>query len=185
VALPDGYKIAESASSTTISWRAFQPAAYFLLFFAIGWNSFLLFWFQIGLSSEHKVPWIFFVFPIGHIAVGIGVIYHTLILFLNRTEIIVTDRFLCVRHVPIPKAKSVRLESASVRQVFCRERESESSDGQKYVRYSVGVLSADGVERKLIDGLCEKEQAIYIEQCIESRLKIQDLLVEGELPRNA
>ncbi len=46
--------------------------------------------------------WIMIVFPICHVAVGVGLTYYVIAGFLNKTEILVTHDSVHVRHRPVP-----------------------------------------------------------------------------------
>jgi hypothetical protein len=52
-----------------------------LAFFCVAWDAFLVFWYAMALG-EKGAPWIMVVFPIAHVAVGLGLTYSTLAGFL-------------------------------------------------------------------------------------------------------
>ena len=85
------------------SW--FHPALFGLLFFCIAWDAFLIFWYSIaffGGANADGFGWIMIIFPIGHVAVGVGLTYYVLAGFLNRTTVVLDFEKLSITHGPIP-----------------------------------------------------------------------------------
>lgn len=54
----------------SVHWRWFEPSLFLLMFFCIAWDSFLVFWYTMAFT--HNGPWIMIVFPMAHLAVGVG-----------------------------------------------------------------------------------------------------------------
>lgn len=78
-------------------WRS--PAGYALIPFALIWNAFLIFWYTALLKTENP-PLLGLIFPIGHVAVGLGLTYGILLNFLNRTQISISRGRLELKHLP-------------------------------------------------------------------------------------
>lgn len=99
---PIGYRDAPSSEppKLVIRFRWFRWIAVFLVFFCIAWDGFLVTWYTVGLTSG--APLIALVFPILHVAVGVGMTYYTLALLVNRTRIAIEGGRLRVRHGPLP-----------------------------------------------------------------------------------
>src|SRR5262245_34370871 len=72
------YRTAAGAPrEVTIEWRWFRPAQHlFALLFAVCWDAFLVFWYTTAAVSGG--PWLVFVFPLIHVAVGVGITYGAL-----------------------------------------------------------------------------------------------------------
>ena len=90
--------------------------------------------------------------------------------------------FLSIRHVPLPYLGNKTVEASDVKQVYSKERISRSRRGGS-VTYEVHALTHSGRNLKLLSGLPNSEQALFIEQEIERFLRIQDVPVRGEIAR--
>lgn len=94
----------------------------FLAFFCLAWNAFLV----VGLSeSQEETPmlWLFLLFPIVHVAVGVGLTYYTLAGFLNFTEVTVRGGTLTVRQGPLPWKGNRTLSAIDLAQPAVRGRD--------------------------------------------------------------
>lgn len=183
VPLPPRFKVEEEPGVLRLSWRWFTMQTLLLLLFCIAWDSFLTFWYGIALTAKNT-PWIMVVFPIGHLAVGVGLTYSTIASLFNRSIVEVGLDTLRVRHGPIPWRGNVSLSAEDVVQVFCEESSSRTRSGVS-VRYSVNAVLHGNRTVRLLSGLEDRQQALYIEQAIERRLRIPDAVVPGEQPRSA
>lgn len=158
----------------------FSPVAFFLAAFAIAWDSFLFFWYSMAFKGD--APWIMFVFPIVHLAVGAGVTYLTVGIFINRTEVKVKDGQLSVWNGPLPWTGNVSLDTAEVTQIYGQEKVTRTEDSTM-TNYQVYALTKSGRRIQLLVGLNEAAQAIYVERRLEHQLDLRDEPVAGELPR--
>lgn len=153
--------------------RWMSPAAFFLLFFAIGWNAFLVFWYTAAFSDSNA-PWIVKVFPIGHVAVGIGIAYHTLCLFFNKTAIAVNHQQIAMKSGPFPTWNGTsNYDSRSIGQIYAREKIHRSKNSQS-ISYDLIIADKGGNEKVFLNGLKTLEEARKIEQEIEKALRIGD-----------
>lgn len=169
-----GYRDAARASARgtlRITRRWFGASAIFTLFFSLIWNAFLVFWYGAAFSAP-DTPWIMFVFPLGHVAVGVGLFYWSLATLLNRTTIVVDGRALTVRHGPVPWWGARDLEVDRVRQLFVRSR-TRTNKGRRSTTYAL-CADDDGVAVDLATGLRSADEARYVEQLIEDHLAIVD-----------
>lgn len=178
VPMPEGLRVEDTGLGLRIVRSWWHPMFIFLLFFCVAWNGFLVFWFQMTASTN--APWIFKLFPIGHVAVGLGLAYFVLAGFLNRTVIEVSDRELEVRHEPLPWPGSRKLPAASLAQLYCQEHRRHGQHGSVHCTYQLHAIDTAGRKQKLLSGMSEADQALYIEQVIEDRLGIEDRAVTGE-----
>jgi hypothetical protein len=69
-----------------------------------------------------------------------------------------------------------------VAQLFCQEVPTRNRNDSS-ATFTVVALMKSGETVKLLSGLPSADQALYIEQAIESRLGIADVPVGGEIPR--
>ena len=157
--------------------RWWSPVYLFLAFFCVFWCGFLFFWY--GMAFAGDAPLIFFLFPLLHVAVGVGLSYFTLAGFLNRTVIEVDGQSLSVRHTPLPWTGNRKYSSPDIKQLYVQERR---KSGENNVRYSYDLLAVDrfGDQLKVLKGLTEPHQALYLEQVIQKRLGIEDYEIPGQ-----
>ncbi len=178
---PESVAYSLTANGIQLTYRWFSPILFFLLFFCIAWDGFLVFWYSMGIAGAGQMgaaALIFLLFPICHVAVGIGLTYFVLAGFLNRTWIDATRDGLRVRHGPVPWRGNKTLAAENIDQLFCSfsGQNSESSHS-----YCVSVLLKDGRKEKLISMLHADDEARYIERTIEEFYGMEHHPVAGEL----
>lgn len=159
-------------------WSHFKPMAFFLLFFCAIWNGFLIFWY-FGLNTT-DMPLIAKLFPIGHIAVGIGLTYYTVSLFIDKTSISINNGILRVKDFPLPLGNTKNINIIDIKQIYVSEKISsdENSSSSSFV---LMAITNDGKLIKIVKGLNEKEEALFLEQELEKILNIQPESVKGEV----
>ena len=177
VARPNRIKVEEFGQALTLRWRWLRPVHFFLLFFCIAWDSFLIFWYSMAFGSHGQVPWLMVVFPVAHVAVGVGLTYTVLTGFINHTTVEVANYMLTIRHGPLPWRGNRSLPAAQIRQLFCEERRGNKGA----VTYALSAMLADGQKLNLLGGFDEPDEPRYLEQLLEQRLRIQPQAVAGEL----
>ncbi len=179
VPIPEPFEVVRATEGLQISYRWFNLTIILLAVFAVFWNGFMLVWHGISLASGN---WLMSLFGLLHTAVGLGLGYYVLAGFLNRTTIWVEPDRLLIRHHPLPWFSNRDLNAADVEQLYSKEVIKHTKNGTRTV-YQVHGIFGDGKKQKLLDRLTEPEQALYIEQEIESYLRLRDKRVPGELPR--
>ncbi|MCO4771904.1 MAG: hypothetical protein KDA24_17870 [Deltaproteobacteria bacterium] len=178
--LPEGFQVERGREGLLrVRWRWFRPVAFFLVFFCVAWDGFLITWYSMGLASGDQMPLIFFLFPLAHVAVGVGLTYWTAALFLNRSTVTVTRDELRVSHGPLPWFPSPRISVGELEQLYVERKVSHRKNGTT-VTFKVMAVTRSHTGRKLIGGLEELRQALYLEQEIEQVLGIRDRPVAGE-----
>ncbi|MFP4356402.1 MAG: hypothetical protein ACLFUJ_14890 [Phycisphaerae bacterium] len=170
VPLPKGMEMFDRGNELQIvrSWKSI--AVLFLIPFAAFWCGFLLFWYSSAIGSG--APIVFVLFPLIHVAVGVGLVYFIFACLLNKTVLRVTPNHLEVKHTPLPWPGGKTLNSVDIEQLFCRRRirHSDNSTSQTYEVLAVTV----GGQEKILSGLTEAEQGVFVEQQIEKYLGITD-----------
>jgi hypothetical protein len=151
-----------------------------MAFFAVAWDSFLVFWYSMALKSG--APWIMVVFPLAHVAVGVGITYSTLAGFLNRTTIELNKTELSLFFDPLPWLGETTIKVADIKQFFCKEKQTSSKNGTTKT-YELWVVTRDNKQKKLDSGLDNADTALFFEQQLENWLRIEDARVPGELER--
>ncbi|QDU31519.1 hypothetical protein ETAA8_66780 [Anatilimnocola aggregata] len=185
VAPPKHYVVDDFGPDLAIRWRWYTHAIWILVFFAIFWDGFLLVWYSMAfghMAGANRWEWgnlIFLLFPLLHVAVGVGITYACLCCFVNRTEIKLAGGELAVWHGPLPSFGKRRVPTMDVRQLFCTERFQRSKHGGSYV-YTLSVLLQNGERLVLIDNIREPQETLYLERALEERLKLVDERVPGD-----
>jgi hypothetical protein len=148
-----------------------------MAFFALVWDAFLFFWYGTVIGTG--APWIFSVFPLIHLAVGVGITYSTIAGFVNRTVVELTREELSIWFEPLPWLGEKKIKTADVKQLFCKQRFTRTKNGTR-VTYQLYAVDRDDQQIKLLDGLDSPDMAKFLEQQIESWMHISDQPVVGE-----
>ncbi|MCU0794852.1 MAG: hypothetical protein MUF31_02850 [Akkermansiaceae bacterium] len=176
VELPARFTIAQEGPDLVITRRWFNHAVWFLAFFCLFWNGFLVVWHTIALSTG---AWFMSAFGLIHTAVGIGLLYMVIATFCNRTEIRAGSGRLAIQHGPIPWRGNQVIASTEIVQLFCREKISRNKNGTSS-SYELEAVLKGNTRKTLLKSLTAPEHAIYIEQQLEKFLRITDQRVHGE-----
>ncbi len=176
---PDGVVVSKEGKELTIESKWFTWAVIPLAFFAVLWNTFMVFWMGTALSSG---LWPMAAFGSIHTAVGIGLIYGVFTLLLNVTYLEVKDGRLKITHEPLPFPGNQDLDISQLEQLYTQRKISRTKNGTN-VTYEVHAVTSDRRHIKLIGGLSEARHALFLEQEIEDFVGIVDAPVAGEFSR--
>ena len=177
VPMPDRYEVNQSAGTIEISWRWARLMALFLIPFTVAWDSFMVFWYVT--AATEGAPWIMFVFPMAHTAVGVGMTWYCLATLFNTTSLTVGHGQLSVRHHPLYWPGRVKVATSDLDQLYARKRVTRSKNGTS-TRYELHAVLKSGKSKRLVRSLTELEQALWLEQEIEAALGIRNRPVAGE-----
>lgn len=150
--------------------RWFHPSLIFLLFFCIAWDGFLIFWYSIAIFGGAKADgfnWMMILFPICHVAVGVGLTYFVIAGFLNKSTIFLDADLLAVRHGPVPWFGNCTLDTSGILGIELDYVSSKDSQPN----YAVSAHADDGKQVVLLRGLNAK-QAEYIAWQVANRLQV-------------
>lgn len=178
IGCPDSIIVENKHHEQSFIIKHFSPTAFFLLFFCIAWDSFLFFWY-FGEASE-SMPLIHKIFPIAHVAVGIGLTYYTICLFINKTKISIQGGQLIVKDFPLPMGNSKVIPHDDITQFYVQEKVTKNEDSSS-ISYILMAITKNKKLKKVIKGLNEKEEGLYLEQELEKNLKIKPQPVKGEV----
>ena len=178
---PWGVRVEETAVGFRIVRRWFSPVFVILVFFCAIWDGFLWFWYSHLPGNSMGV--LLAVFPVIHLAVGVGLTYFTIAGFANRTPIDVSRGSLSVRHRPLWWPGGRDLPASDLAQIFTEEHVYKNENGSNS-DYRLVAIRKDGSRVKLLTTIPSREQALYMEQQIEGRLGIKDRSVAGEVQRD-
>jgi hypothetical protein len=162
--------------AVVITRRWLRTAKLGLVPFAIFWNGFLFVWYTMlpSFGNSDGFMLLFYVFPLGHVAVGLKVGYEALTNLVNRTTVAVQGQTLKVEHGPIPARGNHRIHARDVVQLYAVNEKAG---------YELHVALTDGSSMPLLKDLPELNQALYIEQQIESALGLDDVRMPGEVEK--
>jgi len=148
----------------------FSPMYFGLMFFCIAWDSFLVFWYSIAFTTN--APWLMLVFPIGHLAIGVGMTYTVIAGLFNKTHIFADRYTIIVRHRPIPWKGNRELECMDIKRLYLEEKlpRNHQNLSRTLTNYD---LKADiaGDEVTILSGL-ETSEARYIIYELAKAVKI-------------
>jgi hypothetical protein len=179
VPLPKGIKVDNLGHSLQIERQWYGPKYIFLAIFALFWNGFMVVWFSIAFING---LWPMALFGTLHGAVGLGLIYGVVAGVLNTTVIDVGLGDLTIKHGPVPYPGNKHLASTDIKQLYCKEKISRGKNSTSY-SYEIHAITQEDKHEKLLTGLDDSEQALYLEQEIERYLSIKDQPVRGEFGR--
>lgn len=159
-----------------ITRRWFSVKFIGLIFFCIAWDSFLVFWyFRAGAGGSLMM----ILFPIAHVAVGVGLTYFTLAGLVNRTVVRVTAETLSIKHRPLPWRGVDPIPVRSLQQLYC-EQKIHSGKNASSTSYNLNAVLNGGKKLTLLSRLESADQALFMEQLIEERLGLVDVEVGDE-----
>ena len=171
--IPEGLDLIESVNLTTIRrvWLSWKIA--FLIPFAIIWNGFIFFWYSQALKSH--APLMMVIFPILHVAVGVGLIYFIIASLVNKTDIECNAMGVRVRTYPVPWLGNCAVRADEIKGLVVRERfANNANSNQNRVTYCVMYIVPSRKEKKLVGGLTASEQADFIARVIRNILGLPE-----------
>lgn len=173
---PPRFHIDETPTAWVAAWRWFSPVAFFLIFFCIAWDGFLIFWYTMALT--HRGPWIMVLFPICHVAIGVSLTYFTIATFINSTHVTARRGELSIHSGPLPWFGNRSLPSASVKQIFSRavnssNRSNGFNNAGGNATFAVHAVLDDGRTVRLVGGLKGPDEANFLQQQLEKRLNVR------------
>lgn len=173
---PASIVVVEDGDSRAMQYRWFKPVFLFLLFFCIAWDSFLIFWYATAIAGPGNDGFgiIMVIFPILHVAVGIGLTYFVICGFVNRTVIGITGDLFFVRHRPMPFFGNKTLPAGSLREVYVEVtyHTNRHSRGRVSETYTVAAVTDDGQRHKIVSAL-ELPETRFIMQQINDWLDLK------------
>jgi hypothetical protein len=178
IGLPERFEVDEHSGDLRIHWKWPVFVAIPLAFFSLAWDSFLVFWY-FGLSRSENASLVFWMFPLGHVAVGLILPYVAIAFWVNRTFVEIAGAEITVTHRPLPWPGNRRVPVMEVRQLFCVERARQKGSPT----YAVMARLASGREVTLITGLSSDREARFLEERLERRIGLANEAIAGEVPR--
>lgn len=162
-----------------LNWRKTSKALGFFLFFTLFWNGIVsifvvtaLLTGSFGMLAAISI----------HLLIGIGLLYYVLTVLFNTTYVIVSQRELSIEHRPLrtPFYSNRYIPTRDIDQIFVEKYAAGKTNGKTNYAFAVQAILPGGKRVKLVKGLKNADQALYIEQEVESFLRIQDEPVDEE-----
>lgn len=181
IPLDHGVVEREEAGGLILELRWFGLQGVFLLVFALFWNGFLAVWYSIALTallSGDGEAVMMVVFPLIHVAAGLGIGYWSIATLLNRTTIRVDRHGIAVRHGPLPWPGSREIPVPDVLQLYVEPRVVRGKNTTRTVYDLNAVLRSGSIT--LVSGIEDARSARFLEHRIEGWLGIVDRPVAGQ-----
>jgi len=182
IGIPDSIKIDKNFQGLRITRKWFGFKFVLLTLFVVIWDAFLVNWYAMAFSSSFQDTFsvMFILFPLFHVALGMGLSYYVLAGYFNKTIIDVDFNSITVRHGPIPFWGNQKISSKTITQLYCK-RDEYFGSYRGYSTFAVHAITSEQRNIKLLTGFDNSEQALFIEQEIEKLLNIEDKPVKGEI----
>lgn len=177
--IPKGIDIEKYSFELKIVSKAQGFAKYFFTFFSLFWNSIVsVFVITSIFSGEYSI----LLFISAHLAIGIAIGYYTISMYTNKNQIIVNSRGLETKYGPLkfPFKKQHFVDIGDINQIYCRKYSAGTVNNVPQYSFKVVLLKNDGQAIDIMKSLKTYHQALYLEQQIESYLKIEDKAVSEE-----
>ena len=180
---PDRFKMQQFPDAVEISYHWWQRYHWGLIGINLIWNGFMALWITIALSTgEYQMLLCGSI----HILVGLGLFYALITGAVNRTRIRIEEHGLNIIHRPIPTYGNPdkRIDRRSIEQVYCQRRLSHEQNEKPVYVFDVHYVAKGAADAVLVKGLETHEEALFVEQYIESLYHLDDEAVGGEWYKN-
>ncbi len=179
IKLPEGIKIKRDISGLNIERRWLNSKYIFLAFFTVLYGLYFFDYLTSPAPASYRItsP------PSVQALAGVALTYIVLSGCINKTRIIIDPKSLIIKHGPIPAWGNKDLNAGELKQLYSLERVGHTKKGGRNYSYELHAETKSGRDIKLLSGLENMEQVLYIEQEIEKYLRIKDEHVIGEIPR--
>lgn len=167
---------AEQGIDLVVTWPWSRVKGAMLLGFSVFWDGILAMFITIAASQEtiHFLPFLSL-----HILAGLYITYMGLAHLMNHSRLSLSNGLLTVQHRPLWWPGATNLETSTIQQLYVMERVHSGKNSQS-LSYELMALRTDGIAAPVVANLQSVEEARYLEQQIESRLRIADRRVSGE-----
>ncbi|HEX8394947.1 MAG TPA: hypothetical protein VF665_21555 [Longimicrobium sp.] len=179
VPLPPNLSVETVGGELRIERRWYAWTAFLMVFFCVMWFGFLAFWYAMAFAAGSRLMMLF---PLIHVAAGLFIAYTAAAMFVNRTRIVAGRGRLTVQHGPLPWTGNRDISTSVLQQLYCNEQVNRGRNSTT-ITFDVMARTTEGRQLKLVTGLNDRDQALYIEQEIERHLKIVDQHVAGGIRR--
>jgi hypothetical protein len=109
-----------------------------------------------------------------HPFIGIGALYYASCVLVNKTRIVVDGREVKANHGPLPWFGSKSIARHEIESISLKEYTSYTKNNVPVFSFSIEIHKKGGAVLTLLKGISEKQQALYIEQNLESFMGLAD-----------
>jgi hypothetical protein len=176
--MPANVMVNHTGTGLELAYRWYTSKFIFLAVFCLFWDGFLVFWYSMALGGEMEMMAI--LFPLLHVAVGLGLTYYTLAGFLNKTLVTVNPGEITIQHLPLPWFGNKVVQSTQLKQLYTEEIVRHGKNGTT-ITYRLNTVTHDEKKVKLVSGIDSKDTALFLEQGVEKYLGIKDVPVSGDV----
>jgi len=165
--IPQGLDLIPSASGQVVRkvWRNWTLIP--LVFFIIAWDGFLIFWYV--MATRPGAPLLMKLFPLLHVAMGIGLTYYVIASFFNKTDITISLSGVEVKTSPLPWPGNKFIRYDQITDILVRERV-----GNKGSRsYRVLYVDPSSKERYVTGHFRLREQAEFVSALVRQTLNLK------------
>ena len=165
MSIPEGLDVLKSGDDVIIrrSWRTLAVVP--LFFFLVFWFGFLGFWYYHAFTARHA-PLMMFLFPLIHVAVGVGLAYFAVCSLVNRTDVIITTSSVKCVIGPLPWRGNRDVPVGDIHGVAVRERFGNKGS----VSFTVVYVDGANKEHTLLTSMPRQEQAGFVAGSIKEIL---------------
>ncbi len=178
--IPANMQVEESNNSLVIKYKWNKTLGYLGLVFALVWTAITadMLW---GYSEEidDDIPIFIWLFAAISMSAGLFIFYVGLAHIFNSTMITIDYDNVSVKHKPIFWRGNKDILKHDIKQLYVKQYIHKGKRGKRY-NYGVNLIDRENKDSKLVDTLSSVEEAKWVEQKMESFLKIQNERVSGE-----
>jgi len=155
--------------SLHLKFRWFTPAIFMLIFFCIAWDSFLVFWYWAAFTQPNT-PLMMIIFPIGHLAAGVGLTYGTIASLLNTTHVFISQHVVTIKHGPVPWWANKEINVKDIRKLMIEKSNTTYQNNRTLSTFKI-MADVNGEEKQLLTRL-EHAHARYIAYQLAKQIKV-------------
>lgn len=187
IVMPEGVDVLKLSSmlDIVVDWYQAAPKRRIgsMVFSSFFWNIVLI---PLILFLAFNGQFVMVLFFFGHVLTGLALVAYLIALFLNKTHIEVTEEGINLRHEPIPTPfnKDIHIPKSSIAQLYVSKYTQRFGRERKkgIEAYALHAVTTNGKVIDLVKGM-NAEAQLFLEQEIETYLKIKDVPVRGEIKR--
>ena len=171
-AMPQGFSTSGDEQHFKVRWSWRSGSSVLMLGFAVIWVLMVVQQFRmVGLDLFRGL----------FLLIGFGMLYRALASVINSTTITADEKWLTVRHSPLPWFPAPKIDASSIEQLFVSEGFTKTKKGKRIPFYYLNAVLRDNSLKRLSNKLSNIESALYLEQEFEKALHIRDRSVAGEV----
>lgn len=178
---PSKFTLIDHPDSLEIRYGWLGRRHLLMLTFALIWLVLLIFISMIMTAGDGQDDNVLILLVPFYLAL-LPMLYYVLLGIVNQTSVIVKTQGVTIRHMPLPTfgAQSQQIARQDIAQVYCIQRRLDPSDDELSFAYDLHYVDPDEQTHCLLVDLDDINKAIYIEQRIEGRYHISDIVITGE-----